>query len=235
MLGRTLLIVDDEECCRREIAKFFTAEQYKTHTAATSVEGIRLAEALRPDFILLDYQLQGDTAVGVCAHIRSSEALKKTIIVILGSDESLRGTSYSECLADHFILKGTPNNVIREILRGLHRRVCWDRGIINKGDIRLEAASCQVFLNSKPLLQLSEDRFALFSMLVENSPQFLKEDAIVLRVYNSQFAKEKTAALKMLFYRLKQDLGDQLASRIQNHRRAGWAYVPPSPEESGTL
>lgn len=233
MLGRTLLIVDDEECCRDVIADFFTAEQFKTHTAATSAEGIRLAEELRPDFILLDYHLQDDTAAGVCAHIRSSEALKKTLIVIHSGDETLREASYSECQADHFILKGTPNETIHEIMRGLERHVCLDRGIFEKGDIRLEAAGFQVFLNSKPLIRLSEERFTLFSLLVESSPCFVKEDAIVMRVYNSELAREKTKAVGMLISRLRRDLGDTLAGRIQNQRGVGWAYVPPSSEETG--
>ncbi len=233
MFGRTLLIVDDEECCRDVIADFFTAEQYKTHTAATSAEGIRLAEQLRPDFILLDYHLQGDTAAGVCTRIRSSEALKKTLIVILSGDETRREASYSECQADHFVLKGTPNRIIHQILRGLARRVCWERGIVKKSDIRLEAANFQVFFNSKPLIRLSEERFTLFSLLVESSPCFVKEDDIVNRVYYSDLTGEKTKAVGMLISRLRRDLGDTLAGRIQNQRGVGWAYVPPSPEEAG--
>lgn len=228
MLGRTLLIVDDEEYCSDVISQYFTAEHYKTHTAATSAEGIRLAEKLRPDFVLLDYHLQGDTAASVCAYIRSSEALKKTLIVILSGDETYREASYSQCHADHFILKGTPNETIHEIIRGLEYRVCLDRGIIKKGDIRLEAAGFQVFLNSKPLIQLSEERFALFSLLVENSPCFVNEDAIINRVYYSDLTGEKTKAVGMLISRLKRDLGDTLAGRIHNQRGVGWAYVPPS-------
>lgn len=232
MFGRTLLIIDDEKYCCSAIAKYFTTVQFATHAAATAEEGIRLAEELRPDFILLDYHLQGDSAARVCAHIRSSEALKKTFIVMISGDEAMREASYNECQADHFVSKCTPNSTIREIFRSLERRACWDRGIIVKGDIRLEAAGFQVYFKSRPLIQLSEERFALFSLLVENSPCFVKEDAIVMRVYSTILPREKAAALKMLFYRLKQDLGIELAGRIQNHRRAGWAYVPPSPEEN---
>jgi len=233
MLGRTLLIIDDERHCRNAIAKFFIEEQYNTHTAATSAEGIRLAEELRPDFILLDYHLQGATAAEVCAHIRSSEALKKTFIVIISGDEAIREAAYNECQADHFVLKCTPNGTLHEIFRSLARRACWDRGIVKKGDIRLEDASFQVFLNSKPLIRLSEERFTLFSLLIENSPCVVTEDTIVNRVYYPDFTGEKAKAVGMLLTRLKRDLGDPLAGRIQNQRGVGWAYVPPYPEETG--
>lgn len=231
---RTLLIIDDEKHCRNAISRYFAAEQFTTYAAATAEEGIRLAEELRPDFILLDYHLQGDSAAGVCAHIRSSEALKKTFIVIISGDETIREGSYSECQADHFVSKCTPNSTIHEIFRSLERRAGWARGIIEKDDVRLEAASSQVFLNSEPLIQLSEERFALFSLLVENSTCFVNEDAIVNRVYYSDLTGEKTKAVGMLISRLKRDLGDTLAGRIQNQRGVGWAYVPPSPKETGT-
>lgn len=233
MPGRTLLIVDDEKCCRDLMVRFFSAEQYKICTAATAEDGIRLAEELRPDYILLDYHLQGDTAAGVCAHIRSSEELKKTLIVIISGDETMREASYNELQADHFVSKSTPPSTIHEIFRSLERRVCWDRGIIEKGDIRLEAASFQVFLDFQPLIQLSEERFTLLSLLVENSPCFVTEAAIVNRVYYHDLTGEKTKAMGMLISRLKRDLGATLAGRIQNQRGVGWAYVPPSPEETG--
>lgn len=233
MFGRTLLIIDDEKYCCSAIAKYFTTVQFATHAAATAEEGIRLAEELRPDFILLDYHLQGDSATRICAHIRSSEALKKTFIVMISGDEAMREASYNECQADHFVSKCTPNSTIHEIFRSLERRSCWDRGIIVKGDIRLEAASFQVYLNSKPLIQLSEERFALFSLLVESSPCFVTEDAIVNRVY-SDLTGEKTKAVGMLISRIKRDLGDMLSGRIHNQRGVGWAYVPPSPEDTDT-
>lgn len=232
MLGRTLLIVDDEKCCRDMAVRYFSGH-YKTHTAATCAEAIRLAEELRPDYILLDYRLEDGDAAEVCAHIRSSAALKKTLILIISGDENLREASFSDCKADQFIYKATPPSIIHEMIRSLERRVCLDRGIVENGDLRLEAASFQVFFNSKPLIRLSEERFTLFSLLVESSPCFVKEDAIVNRVYYADPTGEKVKAVSMLISRLRRDLGDTLAGRIQNQRGAGWAYVPPYPEETG--
>ncbi|MDO8803422.1 MAG: helix-turn-helix domain-containing protein [Elusimicrobiota bacterium] len=77
------------------------------------------------------------------------------------------------------------------------------------------------------------ERFTLFSLLIENSPCFVKEDDIVNRVYYSDLTGEKTKAVGMLISRLRRDLGDTLAGRIQNQRGVGWAYVPPYPEETG--
>lgn len=228
MQGRTLLIIYGERIWREVTAKYFTVEQYKTYTAATCAEGIQLAEKLRPDYILLDYHL-GEA--GVCAHIRSSKALKKTLILIISGDETRREAAYSECQADHFILKCTPCKLIHEIIRGLDRRVCWDCGIIENGDLRLEELNSRVFHHSKLLVHLSRDRFTLLSLLLEKSPDFVTELAIAEHIYDPEIAPEKKESIKILLHRLRHDLGP-LADRIQNQRSFGWAYIPPCPDKT---
>lgn len=230
MVGRTLLIIYNEKIWRDITAKYFTVEQYITHTAATCAEGIRLAEKLRPDYILLGYHIGDGNAASVCAHIRSSKTLKKTLILIISGDETHSEAAYCECQADHFILKCTPCKLIHEIIRGLDRRVCWDCGIIENGDLRLEALNSSVFCNSKLLIHLSRDRFALLSLLLEKSPRFVTELDIAEHIYDPEIAPEKKESIKILLHRLRHDLGP-LSDRIQNQRSFGWAYIPPCPDK----
>lgn len=230
MLGRTLLIIYTENIWRDLAVKYFTAEQYTTYAACTCAEGIQLAEKLRPDYILLGYHLGDGNAASVCAHIRSSKALRKTLILIISGDETRSEAAYRECQADHFILKCTPCKLIHEIIRGLDRRVCWDCGIIENGDLRLEALNSGVFYNSKLLTRLSRDRFALLSLLLEKSPDFVTELAIAEHIYDPEIAPEKKESIKILLHRLRHDLGP-LADRIQNQRSSGWAYIPPCPNK----
>jgi DNA-binding response OmpR family regulator len=54
---KTLLIVDDDADLRGAVAEQLQAEEFDTLEAATAAEGVRLAEAERPDLILLDVDL----------------------------------------------------------------------------------------------------------------------------------------------------------------------------------
>jgi len=227
MLGCTLLIVDDYKPWRDTTAKFFrSTRKYTTYTASTCAEAVQLAEDLRPDFILLDYHLKDGTAAEVTARIRANETDKRTFILIVSGDETQRECAYSECQADHFILKDTLYQTIHEIMCGLKRRADWDRGIVEKGDIRLDPLGLQVFKDLKPAFSLSPERFQLLSILLTKSPDVVREEYIATRFYPHEIAEEKRNAIKILIHRLRQDLGP-LACRIQNQRGVGWAYKQP--------
>lgn len=226
MLGNTLLVIcDDIRWCDSTVRYFSKVLNYQIYVATGGAEAVKLAEELCPDFIVLDYHLRDGNAETLAKIFRSSESLWKTLIVVVGGDDSCQGAAYDKCQADHFALKTVPRKAIHEAICALRRRLCWERGIVEKGDLKLEAAGFRVFLNSRPFLRLSEDRFLLLSLLVEKSPCFVPEDVIVKRVYKTELTKEKSAALKMLIYRLKYNLR-QYSNRIRNRRGLGWAYFP---------
>lgn len=228
MLGSTVLIVDDDRVWRNQAARFFSEyRQYTAHVAGTCGEAINMADTLRPDYVLLDYHLGVESGAGVAAHIRASEHLKKTLILVVSGDETKQEEAYTECQADHFILKGTAYDTMDHIMRGLRRRVCLDCGIVEKGDLRLETMTLQVFRDERPLLKLSQERFRLFTLLLEKSPETVTEDEMARQLYPGEPAAEKRACVKVLLHRLRQDLGP-LADRIQNRRGEGWSYMIPA-------
>lgn len=226
MLGNTLLIIDDDARWLNITAAYFKSLDYTVHTACTCAEGLRMLDTIRPDYVLTDYHLPDGNADKICEHIRAGVALKKALIVVVSGDDSVRDRAYGRCQADHYISKMTPYATIHAILSGMKRRVHWERGIVENGDIYLRTGDYQVCHGDKPPVTLSKERFALFSLLVEKSPAYLDEKTITARLYDCDFPDEKVAAVRVLLHRLKQDLGP-LAERIKNSRGVGWAYIPP--------
>ncbi|MCX5793610.1 MAG: response regulator [Elusimicrobia bacterium] len=231
MLGRTLLIIDDDADWRRITTRYFTQEKYYIRTAATCAEGIALAETLLPDYILLDYHLEDGNAVRVASHVRRSEKLKKAVIVVVSGDATRREAAHDECLADYFIVKDGLCEPIHQALRSVERRVGLELGIEEKGDLRLQAVDRHVFLDLRPLVQLCQIRFDLLLLLVKNSPAFVSEAAIIKHLYGHDPEPATKKVLSMVFARLRDDLGP-IADRIQNHRTLGWVYIPPKPDKS---
>lgn len=230
MLGNTLLIIDDDALWTKATAAYFAALGYGIHTAGNGKDGLRLIETLKPDYVIVDFYLGDCDAAGICAHIRGKAELKHTCVVVASGRAAIIDIAYDECMADHFVLKGTTNATIHNILRGFRRRVNLERGIVEKGDLCLKRKDFQVCLNSEPVARLSADRFALLSLLVEVSPACLDESAIAARLYNCAHPEEKAAGVRVLLHRLKRDLGP-LAARIRNRRGEGWAYIPPAAGE----
>jgi len=227
MLGNTLLIIDDDAHWLNITAAHFESLKYDIHTAGTCADGLRLLDDVKPDYVMTDYHLWDGDAREICEHIRSSDTLKKTLVLVVSGDDGVQYLAYGKCKADHFISKDTPCSTIHEILCGLKRRVHWERGIVENGDIYLKAGDFQVYYDAQPLVRLSRERFLLLSLLVERSPTYVDEQTISARLYASDFPEEKLAAVRVLLHRLKRDLGP-LADRIKNSRGVGWAYIPPS-------
>lgn len=233
MLGNTLLLVDDDGPWLKTTAGFFESLKFEVHTACTSADAVSRAQELRPDYILLDFHLGSDNAEALCRYIRSSEKLKKTNLLIVSGDETIRSRAYRECQADHFILKSSPGHIL-DVLNSLKRRIYWEKGIEECGDLAVQREGFLVYQNSKPVLRLTEDRFSLFFILVSRSPAFLSAEEIASRMYGDDYDPKKLESVKVLLCRLKSDLGP-LEARIHNNRGEGWAYIPPAPQTSAPV
>ena len=224
---QTLLAVDDNEAWLRTLTRWFAPLGYNIHTATTCRDAMNMTETLRPDCLLLDYNLGDGTAEDVCGYIRNHEQLKKTPIIVISIYEDKEQTCHGQCQADAFIYKCTSLGTIQGKVESILRRVDWERGVTRKGDLRLETANYQVFRDSKPVVSLSRDQFDFFTMLLEKSPDFVSEEDIAKKIFGTDLAAEKCDAIRGLAHRLRKKIGPQLGRRIKNKANLGWIYVQP--------
>jgi len=98
----TILIVDDDPGWIKILSRVLTSLKYQVCTASTWAAAREAAKLHRPDCILLDCSLEGGTAAGFCAALKTDAELEKIpVIVLSGSDEER-----TSCGSDWFILKG---------------------------------------------------------------------------------------------------------------------------------
>jgi len=227
MFKHTILAVDDHPAWLRLIAKFFTSCKYKVYTATNGAEGLKLAEQHKPDCILLDFLMTGDNGGKVCRDIRANENIKKIPVIMVSSYPQEEGNAHFDYKTDSFVRKGSELVNLHGVVESVIRRVAWERGIMQKGDLRLEPNGCRVFKDSLPLVQLSPNQFRIFSLLLEKSPDFVSEDTIASHVFDSDFAPDKIDAIRNLMCRLRLKLGPRLGRRIINKTNSGWVYIQP--------
>lgn len=235
MNRRKVLIVDDDKAWLRSISKFFQVFGYDVCSAVTCGEGLELVRQHRPNCVLLDFHLPDANADFFCSRIRSDQNLKKTPIIILSVDGGQECGSYLKCEADGFVMKGGPLNTIRMMVESMLRRVSWERGIIEKGDIRLETENLTVFTDLKPFSRLSLQQFRFLFLLIEKSPCFVNENDILQFVFNTDIAPEKYDALRGLANRLRAKLGRRLGRRIKHKSPSGWVYIQPREDKRGAV
>lgn len=224
---RTLLAVDDDKLWLATLRKWFTLAGYNIHTAVSCAEALKMAATLRPACVLLDYSLGDGTGAEVCSFIRNSEKLRKTPIIVISGCEEEELASHNQYQADAFILKPAQLAKVQAVMESTLRRVRIERGIVGKGDVRLETVNFQVYRAAELVTRLPEDQFRFFAMLIEKSPDFVSEADIAKALFNSDFAPDKSDAIRGLAQRLRNKLGPQLGRRVKSATDKGWIYVQP--------
>lgn len=223
----SLLIVDDDPAWLSMAVKGFSINNYKVYSAESCEAGLKMFYSLKPDCVLLDYNLWDSNADVFCQKVRSKEQLIHVPIVIISGEDAREMPAYTLCQADGFILKEGPCDRAHAVVEMVMRRVNWERGVMKIGDIRLERSGFQIFRYSKPFAKLSPDQFLLLSLLMKQSPSFVSEAEITMCLYSSEFPPEKEDPIRGLVQRLRKKLGQQVGRRIKSKSRLGWIYVQP--------
>lgn len=227
MQQRTLLLIDDDKDYLQGSARCFSDSNYTVLTAATCAEGVLAAQRHHPDCILLDIHMPDMKGCEVAFKIRSDAELRKMPIIIVSGDLQEELDSHYGYKADGFFYKGDHPARLLAMVESLLRRVDWERGVVDAGDIRLEGTSFQVFRDSKLVARLTREQFSLFSLLVEKSPAFVSEEEIAGQVFQLKECCDKFDAIRGLAQRLRANLGPQLGRRVKSKVAQGWIYVRP--------
>ena len=82
MDSRLILVIDDSPTIRKMVDCHLSQAGYRVALAPDADQGLRAAETLSPDLILLDHQLPGTTGDDVCRRLLGSEATARIPVVI---------------------------------------------------------------------------------------------------------------------------------------------------------
>ena len=81
---KRVLIVEDQPDIRKLIRMTLEFEDYEIHEASDGAFGLRLAQAVHPDLILLDVMMPGEMdGLQVCQALKSNPAMVSVKIVLL--------------------------------------------------------------------------------------------------------------------------------------------------------
>jgi DNA-binding response OmpR family regulator len=78
-----ILIADDEPNILISLEYLMKREGYEVHVARDGQEALDVMQRVRPQLVLLDVMMPGKTGFEVCQALRSDEALKGTLVLML--------------------------------------------------------------------------------------------------------------------------------------------------------
>ena len=119
-----ILIIEDERGLTEVLTYNLQREGYETIVAHDGQEGLRKAQTLLPDLILLDLMLPGLSGLDVCRELRAGERTRDIPIIMLTAkaEETDQVVGFS-LGADDYVTKPFSVKVLLQRIKALQRRI----------------------------------------------------------------------------------------------------------------
>src|SRR5947199_5848002 len=164
-----ILIVEDERQLVKTLEYNFNREGYETIVAHDGGEGLRKAQTLLPDLVLLDLMLPVMNGLEVCRELRNGEKTREIPIIMLTAraEETDQVVGFSMG-ADDYVTKPFSNKVLIQRVKALLRR---KEGVAEPGDlvdhlgIAIDRVRHQVTVEGEPI-ELTPTEFRLLECLL---------------------------------------------------------------------
>src|SRR3712207_1983019 len=131
---------------------------YGVSQATTAAEALMLARKMRPDLILLDIMLPGESGIEVCERIRERDQ-EVVIVMITAKDSEEDKVRGFEAGADDYVTKPFGmKELLARINANLKRSETGHRGrVLEAGDLQLDTKNFTAYIKGDPLdLRLKE-------------------------------------------------------------------------------
>jgi DNA-binding response OmpR family regulator len=178
-----ILIVEDDEVIMGTLAYNLSRQGFGVSQATTGAEALSIARKLRPDLILLDLMLPGESGIEVCERIRERD--QEVVIVMVtakdAEDDKVRGF---EVGADDYVTKPFGmKELVARINANLRRIEVGQKGkILEAGDLQLDTKNFTARVAGEPLdLRLKE--FKLLAALASTPGELKSREELAKEVW----------------------------------------------------
>lgn len=221
---QTILLVDDDPDILQMISYNVEKEGYTVYTAADGEEGIKLAEKVKPDLVLLDVMMPKMDGIEVCQIIRESQDIEQPIIAFLTS----RSEDYSQIAGfkaggDDYITKPIRPRVLISRIEALLRRNYKEdqegQSLKKSGHVVLDRERFLLLLENKEV-QLPKKEFELLELLLSRPGKVFTRDQILSSVWGDEtIVGERT--IDVHIRKLREKIGDDYIRTIKG---VGYTY-----------
>ena len=229
-MAKKVLVVDDEPNIV-DILKFnLQREGYEVLAAYDGPDGLRQAQTLSPDLILLDVMLPGMDGFHVCEELRKTDPLTPVIMLTAREEERDRVMGL-ELGADDYVVK--PFSV-RELMARVRTNIRRQEVIaapaedeaklIRAGRITVDTGRQQIRKDGQPI-DVSQREYELIKLLASSAGMVFSREQLLSQVWNYDYYGD-TRAVDVAVRRIREKLEDDPASpRLLCTRRGGGYYL----------
>ena len=230
-----ILIIEDNPGLTQSLSWYFNREGYETHVAHEGTEGLRKAQTLLPDVVLLDIMLPGMSGLDVCRELRAGDRTRDMPIIMITakSEETDQVVGYS-LGADDYVSKPFSNKVLLAKVKALLRRV---EGAGEPGDVtehlgvKIDRVRHRVTVGGSPV-DLTPTEFKLLECLVRQPGRaFSRHQLMDAAIGEGSIVLERTIDVHIKTLRQKLTKAGSSGELIETVRGVGYRFREDKPEK----
>ena len=209
--AKTLLIVDDDNDLREALAEQFELHQeFRATQAPTAAEGVRLAQSVRPDLVLLDVDLPDMDGREACRLMRKG-GLRAPVVMLTAADADSDAILGLDAGAVDYVTKPFRFNVLLARVRA-HLRTFEqnDEAVLDIGGWSFKPSAKLLTDDKGRKIRLTDKETAILRYL-HRAGRVVSREELLSDVWGYN-AGVTTHTLETHVYRLRQKIEDDPAS-----------------------
>jgi two-component system phosphate regulon response regulator PhoB len=224
-----ILLIEDEKGLVQSLTWYFNREGYETIAVGDGADGLRKAQALLPDLILLDLMLPGMSGLDVCRELRAGEKTKNIpIIIITARSEETDEVIGLSMGADDYVTKPFSNKVLLQRIKAILRRsesAKENTDVTDHLGVKVDRMRHLVTVGEKRL-DLTPTEFRLLEALIRQPGRaFTRHQLMDASIGEGSIVLERTIDVHVKTLRRKMgEVGDGAADLIETVRGVGYRF-----------
>jgi DNA-binding response OmpR family regulator len=223
-MDRVLIVDDDVELCKL-LTERLSTEGFVIEAVHDGPHGLERALSMDHDLVVLDLMLPGMGGLDVLRRLRAQSPVP--VLILTARDEDVERILGLEIGADDYVPKPfNPRELIARIRAILRRtaRVATSAGPLVVGDLRLDPAAREAWLNDTPL-DLTSVEFTLLEVLLRNVGRVLTREHLTEAVLGRKLGSFDRV-IDVHVSNVRRKLGPaQSGERIKAVRGSGYLFV----------
>ena len=230
MERKKVILIEDEVKLARFVELELRYEGYDVTVCHDGREGLQMVTDGNYDMILLDLMLPGLTGIEICRRVRKFSNVP--IIMLTAKDETMDKVAGLDSGADDYLTKPFSVEELLARLRVTFRRLNYmaaagedNHSVFENGDLKIDYASCCVFLNGTQL-HLTPIEYKLLCLLARNVGKVLTHSYITKEVWGSSWDND-VASLRVFMATLRKKIEKDPSDPqyIQTHVGIGYRML----------
>ena len=207
---KKILVVDDEPSLRDLVELVLKREKYEVATAADGKTALAMAEAFKPDLILLDIMLPDMSGHQVCKQLNTNKGIPT--IMVTARHETIDKVLGLELGADDYVTKPFEIMELLARIKALLRRANKEEEAesITHLELKLDIANMAVYKNEEEIV-LTAKEYQLLELMARNMRKTFSRDELLQKVWGYDYMGD-SRVVDICIARLRKKIEDDSGS-----------------------